>query len=407
MKQVLITINGPGEISAWLTPLSRALKAQDPAVRIVVCLLPCVYSSGSERKVLDGLDTIDASASVSDSLKLIAFKRYPDGLLRDVDTLVVRLGGDMVLSAWLARRLGAPAFAYTERPNPVLKQFNRIFFNGLHKMPAHIGGVKTEFLGEMMVDASAARRGGLDAPDADSTVVGIFPGSRAYMTEFLLPYYAPAIDILASQRPDLKFYMARSDYVTDEWLRQFPPPPADRDWTAGVVQFKEDSAAQWFETEAGTRIEVRPNTEVFRKMKAALTIPGTNTGEMAAAGIPMVTMLPTYRYVAEQVPLRGIAGHVARIPWLGLKLKTMAAQAALNTNDLLSHANRRAGKRIVPELVGQNLHADIARELLELMNDDTGTLSREIQSTMGEPGAAKRFASEIIGHWNDRQAAPA
>ena len=404
MKQVLITINGPGEISAWLTPLSRALKARDPAVRIVVCLLPCVYSSGSERKVLDGLETVDAAASVSDSLKLIAFRRYPDGLIRDADTLVVRLGGDMVLSAWLARRIGAPAYAYTERPNPVLRQFKRIFYNGLHSMPDEIGGVSTEFLGEMMVDASAAKRGGLDAPDADSKVVGIFPGSRAYMTEFLLPYYAPAIDAIAASRPDIKFLMARSDYVTDDWLRSFPSPPLDRHWTAGAVRFVEDSSSQWFETEAGTRIDVRPNGEVFRKMKAALTIPGTNTGEMAAAGIPMVTVLPTYRYVAEQVPLRGIAGHVARIPWLGMKLKTMAAQAALNTTGLLSQANRRAGKRIVPELVGQDLHADIAKELLGLMDDTTGEVSLEIQKVMGQPGAAERFSQEILGHWSSSQA---
>ena len=397
MKQVLITINGPGEISAWLTPLSKAIKARDPETRIFVCLLPCVYSSGSERSVLDGLASVDAAASVADSLKLIAFKTYPEGLLPDADTLVVRLGGDMVLSSWLARRIKAPAFAYVERPNPVLRRFDRVFHNGLNPMPDQIGGTATEFLGEMMVDAASAKRGGLDAPDMGSNVIGVFPGSRAYMSEFMLPYFAPAIDRVTAERPDVRWLMARSDYVTDDWLRRFPDPPEDRHWLAAPVRFHEESGEQWFETQAGTRIDVRPNAEVFRRMKAALTIPGTNTGEMAAAGIPMVTVLPTYRYVAENVPLRGIGGHFGRLPWIGPKLKVLAANAVLRNRGLLSQANRRAGRIVVPELVGEGLHDDIKTALLTLLDDTTGQTGREIQAIMGQPGTADRFADEILG----------
>lgn len=396
MKQVLITINGPGEISAWLTPLSRALKARDPDVRIVVCLLPCVYSSGSEQSVLDGLTTVDASASVKDSLRLIATKTYPQGLFQGAQTILVRLGGDMVLSNWLARRIGVPAYAYTERPNPVLRRFQRIFYNGLHPMPDTIGEVACEFIGEMMVDAAAAKRGGLDAPDAANNVVGVFPGSRAYFAEFMLPYFAPAIDALAKGRPGTRFLMARSDFVTDDWLRNFPAPPADRYWTAGALRYHEDKTGPWFETDGSTRIEVLPNADVFRRMKVALTIPGTNTGEMAAAGIPMVTVLPTYRYVAENVPLRGLGGHLTRLPWIGQRLKVFAAAAALRKGGLLSQANRRAGRLVVPELVGQNLHADIATELTTLLDDTTGAIGRDIQKIMGQPGTADRFADEIL-----------
>ncbi|MEL7460344.1 MAG: hypothetical protein AAFX45_12635 [Pseudomonadota bacterium] len=405
MKQVVITINGPGEISAWLRPLAAAIKAGDPDVRIFVCLLPCVYSSGSEKAVLDAIAHVDAAASVGDSLKLIAFRTFPAGLDADADTLVVRLGGDMVLSSWLARRIKAPAFGYTERPNPVLKRFDRIFYTGLNPMPDTIGGRATEYLGEMMVDAAFAKRGGLEAPDVDAKVIGVFPGSRSYMAEFMLPYYAPAIDMVAADRPDVRWLMARSDFVTDDWLRAFPAPPDTRNWTAGPVTFHEEAGAQWFTTPAGTKVEVRPNAEVFRQMKAALTIPGTNTGEMAAAGIPMVTVLPTYRYVAEHVPLRGLSGHVSRLPWIGMKLKIMATQAVLRNPGFLSQANRRAGRFIVPELIGQNLHGDIAQALKDQLDDTEGATGREIQSIMGAPGTADRFADEVIAHFQAHAAA--
>ncbi len=404
MKQVLITINGPGEISAWLTPLSKALKAREPDTRIVVCLLPCVYSSGAERSVLDRLDTIDAAASVRDSLNLILFRKFPQGVRDDVETLVVRLGGDMVLTSWLARRIGAPAFAYVERPNPVLRRFERVFYNGLNPMPEAIGNIRPELLGEMMVDAATAKRGGLNAPNSNSNVIGVFPGSRTYMAEFVLPYFVPAIDMIAAERPNLRFLMARSDYVTDDWLRDFPAPPEDRDWQAGAVTFHQADEDQWFETDAGTRIDIRPNPDVFQQAKVALTVPGTNTGEMAAAGIPMVTVLPTYRYVAENVPLRGIGGHLGGLPVVGPKLKVLAAKAVLRNRGLLSQANRRAGRVVVPELVGENLHSDIKRDLLALLDDTTGKTAAEIQSIMGKPGSADRFANEILSFLGQKTA---
>lgn len=402
MKQVLITINGPGEISAWLRPLAAAIKARDPSLRIFVCLLPCVYSSGAELGVLNGIDEVDGAASVRDSLKLIALRRSPAGLDLQADTLVVRLGGDMVLSSWLARRIHAPAFAYTERPNPVLKRFDRIFYTGLNPMPDKIGARATEYIGEMMVDAAASKRGGLSAPDADAKVIGVFPGSRSYMAEFMLPYYAPAIDLVAAERPDVRWLMARSDFVTDDWLRAFPAPPDTRNWTAGALTFHEDERAQWFQTEAGTRIEVCPNAQVFRQMKAALTIPGTNTGEMAAAGIPMVTVLPTYRHVAENVPLRGLSGHVSRLPFIGMRLKIMATEAVLRNPGFLSQANRRAGRFIVPELIGQDLHTRVAEALKIQLDDTEGAIGREIQSIMGAPGTADRFADHVVGHFRTR-----
>lgn len=401
MKQVVITINGPGEISAWATPLTRALKAQDPDLHIVVCLLPCAFASGSELKVLNGLGSVDSAVPVRDSLKLIALGKTPVGLQRGVDTLLVHLGGDITLSSLMAKRLRAPAFAYVERATTSLKQFKRIFHNGLYDIDKKIGQREVEFIGEMMVDAAAAKRGGLDAPDATSNVIGVFPGSRAYMTEFLLPYFALALDRVAAARPDARFWMARSDYVTDDWLRAFPAPPETRDWQAAAVTFHEgEDGARWFETDAGTRIELRPNAEVFRSMKAALTIPGTNTGEMAAAGIPMVTVLPTYDYVAATAPLPGLAGHIGRIPWLGRKIKIYAARAVLRQERILSQANQRAGRVIVPEVVGRHVHDQIAAELIGLLDDTEGALGREIQSIMGAPGTADRFASEIVAHFH-------
>lgn len=396
MRQVIITVNGPGEISAWLTPLSRALKAADPGIRVVACLLPCVFSSGAERAVVERIDSVDAVAGIPESLALVFRRRWPPGFSAEADTLVLHLGGEMSLTVLLARRLRARAFAYAEHPAPILKRFDRIFFNGLNRMPPKIGTRRTEELGEMMVDSARAKLAEAAGVKRDPKTVAIFPGSRAYMAEFLLPYFAAAADRIAAERPGVSFVLPKSDYIDDAVYRDMPPPPEDRDWEAVAVTHHAKDGAEWFETAAGTRIEILPNREVLARSGAAMTLPGTNTGELAAAGVPMVTVLPTYRRCAEAVPLPGLAGHVARIPVIGMKLKVFAAGLALKKQRLLSIPSRRSGREIAPELIGRNLQDAIAREVIALIDDDARTTAAAVRDAMGPPGAADRLATVLV-----------
>jgi len=395
MKQIIITVNGPGEISAWLTPLSRAIKAASPETRVLACLMPCVFSSGAERAVVERIETVDAVAGVAESFGLIFRKRFPPGFEPGADTLVLHLGGELLLSHLLARRLGAPAFAYVEHPAPILKRFERVFYNGLNPMPEKIGSRRTEPMGEMMVDAALAKLGTGGRAAREPKTVAIFAGSRDYMAAFLLPYFAEAADRIAAARPDISFVLPKSDYIADAWYRDFPAPEANRDWKASAVTHRAEGGAEWFETAAGTRIEAVSNGEVLGRATVALTLPGTNTGELGAAGIPMVTIVPTYRHCAEAVPLPGLAGHVTRIPLIGNEIKAFAAGLVLKKERILSIPGRRTGRAITPELIGRDLHDAICREVIALV-DDTGGAAEAVREAMGPPGAADRLAGEIL-----------
>ena len=396
MEQVIITVNGPGEISAWLTPLSRALKAASPDTRVLACLVPCVFSSGSERSVVEAIDTVDAVANVSESFGLILKRRFPPGFEPDAKGVVLRLGGELALARLMGRRLGVPTFALAEHPAPILKKFDRIFYNGLNRMPARIGTRPTEEIGEMMVDSALSKIAGVGDVPREPKTIAIVPGSRGYMAEFLLPYFAEAADRIAAQRSDISFVLPKSDYIDEAWYRAFPAPPEDRDWAASPVTYRSDGAEEWFETAKGTRISLRPNAEVLARASAAITLPGTNTGELGAAGIPMVTVLPTYRYCAEGVPLRGIAGHVARIPFIGMKIKVAAARRVLKQSRILSIPSRRMGRVISPELIGEHLHDAIAAAATALIDEPDRATAKAVREAMGPPGAAQRLAQELL-----------
>lgn len=390
--QIVFTVNGPGEISGWMFPLIQSLRAAIPDLRIAVCLLPCVYSTGAETSVLQRLG-VDVAVSVRDSLALILRGRTPAGLDRTAPTLIFHLGGEVALTVLLSKRLRAPIYAYAERPLPYGFAFSRVFYNGLNQLPARIAATPEASVGELMVDAAQLRRDAHRASHSGRPTIGLFPGSREYMAEFLLPYYAVTVDALSAQRPQIDWVMARADFVRMEFLRSLAPPPADRTWPALPLSFHQDGDAAWLQTPAGNRIRILPGAQVLGLADCALTIPGTNTGEIAASGIPMVVVLPTY--MGHEVPLPGLAGHVGRLPVIGKMLKLYFGYKVLHGLPLLSQPNRRAGAKIVPELVGQGLHPAINATLLDYIDNDTTALSVQIRDAMGKGGAATLLAAAV------------
>ncbi|MEM6741752.1 MAG: hypothetical protein AAF646_16705 [Pseudomonadota bacterium] len=400
--QVVFTINGPGEVSGWLHPLTVALKARLPGVRIVVCVLPCVFSSGAERDVIGKLATVDAVASVAESLKLIATGRGPDGFLEEgVPTLVFHLGGEPILSVALGWRLAAERYAYVERRSLVNRLFGEVFFNGLAWRPGDRPGGT---VGELMVDAARLRRAEAEAEAMGAErdgrpCVALFPGSRTYMAIHLLPYYAVTVDAIAAERPDIDWVLARADYISMETLRHLPPPPEGRTWPAVPLSFREEGGVTWMETDGGTRIRILSGAEAIARADIALTIPGTNTGELAASGVPMVVVLPTY--LGHEVPLPGIPGHLGRLPLLGRLLKISFGWWRVRKLGLLAQPNVRSGRMLVPEFVGEGLHASMQDALEALMDQDTTALSDELRATMGAPGAAYALASRIAAFFTD------
>lgn len=394
--QVVFTVNGPGEVSAWLYPLVVGLRQARPDLRICVCLLPCVFSSGAEATVLRALGALDGIADVRQSLALVRRGRLPDGFRRDLPTLVFHLGGEVALTLAIAGRLRAPLYAYAERPPGFRRFFRRVFYSGLEPLPPRIAAAAGDPVGDLMVDAAALRRAAA-GPRGPGRVLGLFPGSRDYMITNLLTYYAVAVDALAARHPDLRFVMAKADFLPDSLIRDLPAPRADRTWQAHAVTYREDGTARWFETERGTRIGIASNAEVLARADLALTIPGTNTGEIAACGIPMVVVLPTY--LAEIVPLPGIAGHVGRLPRIGPALKRFFGRQVLRGLPLLSLPNRRAGRRIVPEFVGRGILPAAEAALEDLLAGDLGAVGAELRAAMGPPGAAARLVGAISDHF--------
>jgi lipid-A-disaccharide synthase len=66
--------------------------------------------------------------------------------------------------------------------------------------------------------------------------------------------------------------------------------------------------------------------DIMQASDLAITIPGSNTAEMAGLGLPMVVALPLNK--PESLPLEGIPGLIGRIPVFGPSLKRAAVLKA-------------------------------------------------------------------------------
>lgn len=393
--QIVVTVNGPGEVACWLYPLANELKRQMPHVRLCVAIVPCTFSSGTEANVLRSLPNVDAVCTIDETIALITRNRMPDGF-RKRTGIVMHLGGDSMFTILLSKRLHVPAVAYVERPLAFQFMFDRVYYSGFEKIAGLKESEREKIVGEMMVDAAHLRSPDRSAALDAEPVVAMFPGSRMYLTKYVLPYQAAAAEMVAQKRPDVRWVISRSDFVNPDFLRYVPDVNDGRPLDGVNLNWRKDGDREFLTTPKGIEIEILSPAQVGARATLALTVPGSQTAELSALGVPMILTLPTYRM--EVAPLPGIAGHVGRIPLIGPFLKRQIAARAVKSYKFFSHPNRRADRMVIPELVGKLNARQLADAIEMQLNADNQPLESELKSLMGPPGATKRVVSELADY---------
>jgi lipid A disaccharide synthetase len=165
----------------------------------------------------------------------------------------------------------------------------------------------------------------------------------------------------------------------------------------------------WLVTPRGIRIEVANAGRTAAKANVAVTLPGTNTAELSALGVPMIVTVPTWQ--AEVAPMPGLAGHIGRLPIVGKYIKRGLGHLILRQIKFMSHPNRRTNRMVVPEIVGHITAGQIADAVIGSLNTDTQRLEEELRSIMGAAGANERLVAGLLAFLQTpdvvRDAAPA
>ncbi|MBE3599422.1 MAG: hypothetical protein IMX02_11775 [Limnochordaceae bacterium] len=401
---LVLTANGPGEISGWLFPVLGALREQlggDSGgrrdVRVVVWTPPCNFASGREREALERMGGWDLLLGPHEMWQFVLRGRLPERYRPARRGMVVFLGGDLFYAAVVARRLGYAAVAYTEGRARWFWAYERFFVpdESARRRAVGMGASpqRVEVAGDLVVDAIEQRRRSL--PEAETgaaarlerpLTVGLFAGSRDFEVRWVLPLLLRAAGMVRERLAgrELRVVAVRSPYASGRAVEEALADAGPQ----AVAQ------VEWVTDEDWTGMR---RTQAMLECDVAITVPGTVTAELGVLGVPTVTILPLQR--PDLIPLEGVPGLVGSLPLVGRGIKAAIVRRGARRVGPLSVPSRRAGRVLSPQLVGTVTPENVAAEVAALLQDAPRRrrLGEELRRAMGPPGAAVRMAAYVLG----------
>ncbi len=196
------------------------------------------------------------------------------------------------------------------------------------------------------------------SPDQrDPNLVGLFPGSREKEVRRIFPIMLEVVEILAIERPDLRFEAAAATPALAALMRR----------QLAAYDFSDDVC----------EIKVGGSRELMQRAAAGMVCSGTATLEAAFFGLPLVILY-----------------HVAWLTWIiGKRLVKVP---------FLGMPNILAGREIAREFLQDAARPpEIAKEIRRLLEDPEARAQIErdlaaVIAQLGERGAAVRAATAIL-----------
>lgn len=387
MVQVVITTNSPGETLAWVKPVALALYKL--GVKVDVVVTPCTFASGQETAFLLHQEGI-RQVYPPDKYWLLAL-----GLLkipREKTGCVLFLGGDIMHAQRLGRLLNFPVAVYsTKRAN---KDLDLVFVPNQkvrEEVQKRVSTDKIEIVGDLMLSNLYQHN-----LTKNPFQIALFPGSRSHF-QSLLPFFLGVAEKMTEINSKLEFVVSLSPFIEKAMLQKAlkNTHPLLKGVTGRIA------AESVIETPAGVKVPFFYNKqyEIMETSALALTIPGTNTAEMAFYGLPMLVILPLN--IARDIPLQGLAGLLGSIPYVGavFKEKLIWKKAASITATALP--NMLANKEIVPELRGFLDVTQVAEAAYLIYRDKERLweMSLKLKELYPKSNAAEIIAQTLVRRW--------
>jgi len=401
---VVVITNSPGELSSWVRVTVEKVRQRSASARIIVMLVPCPYASGREAEIADSWSDVDLVLSPREFLSYlsgIGESRYRPAN----DGVVVFLGGDYWHAVLMARKLGFPAVAYTDRPSSWGRYFRQICVADAKTradlVNAGVPESKVQLVGNLMFEAVRPKLSRTQALRQwqlreDALTVGIFPGSRSYHVQASLSVFLRVAEDLARDVPNVQFALALSPFISHDELRrclvaQSSPYLTGSNGTLIVA----DDGRLTVETERGLRINVVQGQQ-YDLMNVAdmlLTIPGTNTAEMACLGRPMVVAM-SWR---ARIPRGGLGAFLSMMP-LASRIRRHLLKGILRKIKFTALPNVLAQREVVPEVRVEHEPGEISRVAADLLQSDRrrAEMSAQLRSLTQGQGASDRMADVIL-----------
>lgn len=411
-EDLVIFSNGPGEVSTWVLPIVEAVIKREELqsrYRIILIIHPCQFASGREGFVGRSMEGIERVIGPREYIKMLITgpgKRKHSFKKRGV---IFSLGGDLMYPVFFKKRIRGEHLLYAYTNNTGWeKYYNRIFVrNDYVKNKFLRRGVPEDKIfisGDLVYSSLKYRKGRSEVRDELSIYDGekmviFMPGSRDFEVRYMVPVFLKVIDDLTDRLEGIRAFFLKSPYVSYEMLEEALAMGGrirEAESITGTLSKEKNEAFYRIKFGKEKRVVILEGGLEMWGMGVdfAVTLPGTNTIELAYRGIPALVIAPLNK--PELIPVEGLLGVLKWFPWAGRGILRKAGYRYFSTFSYASLPNLYMNSEVVPELSGVIKTSDITEKVYDIIhNERDREIRKKLQCFNFTQDPAKLIVNEV------------
>jgi lipid A disaccharide synthetase len=404
---IIILSNGPGEVTTWVRPVVRALRAKlgmdRDRVRISVVLSPCPNASGREVQIVESYPEVDRVQGAEHFTKFLVWGKTAENWDWRERGVIIFLGGDQFFPVVIGKRLGYRTVVYAEweaRWHGLVDRFAVMNDRVMAKVKPQYAA-KFTVVGDLMIDNRDDLNSTANDPNPPS-LLGILPGSKAAKLGMGLPLMLAIAEYLQAAQPQLKFAIPVAPTIDIPTLASYADParnPVIALVNGATATLVTEAAHSYLLTAKGLKVELRTEHDWLAECTLCLTTVGANTAELGSLGVPMIVLIALQQLDAMRA-WDGPLGILVNLPLLGTPIAKIVNITAFRMmgNRKFAWPNLWAnGEEIVPELVGYLDAKTVAEFALDYLEhpEKLAAMRSRLQQVRGEAGAANKLVAIV------------
>jgi lipid A disaccharide synthetase len=408
---IIILSNGPGEVTTWVRPVVRALRAKlgidRSRVRISAILSPCPNASGKEVQILASYPEIDRVQGAEHFTNFLVWGKTADNWDWRTRGIIIFLGGDQFFPVAIGKRLGYQTVVYAEwdaRWHNLIDRFAVMNAEVMAKVkPQYLD--RFTVVGDLMVESQTDLNPELDLHANNDITIGLLPGSKSAKLAMGLPLMLAIAEHIQEANPRVKFAIPVAPTLDLATLASYADPtknPVIALVNGATATLEQNGNQPYLKTSKGLTVPLHtefPAHDLLSECTLCLTTIGANTAELGALGVPMIVLIATQQIDAMRA-WDGALGIVVNLPVVGTPIaKVINSILYYKFRDRkLSWPNIWAQQReIVPELLGRLEAKTVADFTLDYLEhpEKLATMKAELRQVRGEAGAADKLAAIV------------
>jgi lipid-A-disaccharide synthase len=382
-KDLIIFSNGPGEVSTWVLPIIDAFRKRNELAaqyRIVLIIHPDQFGSGTEHEVAGKFNGVSYVIRPREYMKLLITGLGKKKLSFKKQGLIFSLGGNLMHPVLFRKRIGGKHLLYAYTNNTGWEQhFEKIFVRNDYVRSKFVSrGVpenKVMITGDLVYSSLKDLKGKNEVRKElqlsnDERMVVFMPGSRMFEAKYMVPIFLKAINDITESVEHLKIFILKSPYISYEFVREalrFGGKIKEVESMPGELITGTRNGKYRIEFAGGKIVQILDKgLEYWGKgIDFAVTLPGTNTIELAYRNIPALVIAPLNK--PELIPVEGTAGLLKWVPLIGKPILRMAVIRYIKKFPFASLPNLYTDEEIFPEIAGVIQTEDISRRVIQIL----------------------------------------